>query len=817
MKKRLKISIFILFITSIIIPILPVITVKAQDDPIVYRISTASLIVDGDWDPIVTDGYNILMGSYFYNAHEYLCGGYADYWGGTKGVIKEDEWYPILATSWETTFRPDNETNFHPLGAFNNTGGRLAIEFTLRENVTFHDGSTWNATVAKWNIDRAYLITGNLTGNANGVNDQRNGGTWWNEVVQTKDYWTESWNLTEYDAVDTLIYAGSPIVYPNVSHYAYYYLSDPDGPNPIIANNSNPYGGWDDNVKNFIHYSPYDQFPLVRWVEITEDLPSGGKIKVHWNSWNSYGMEGMWIPQISMQAYAAFNETGIYGYENGDDMIGTGPFKYVEHDEILDRGHMLKNENYWNKTALEADGWYDVDRYEVVQFPAGDIGKDARNIALTTHAVDYAYDSMTMPVDYDAIMANPNINYYEDYVSEYMTQITLNSINETWWSGGEMPLPWPPWTYNFSAVDINTWYAVAGISAEPAANGIPRDLRKALNYAFDYDTVINVGLNGRAVRAGGVTGVSNIFYNSSVPLADYDLEYARDVLLAQNGSDPYSLTQGWWPINFTQLLEARGLTDTTDSTNNNDVWQNIGKTNPIFKINFYWDEPHDDLKDAFELACWNLGCAISDDDGTSNRAPTGTILWDHAIGTYWKANLDGVHSIWSAQAWVMDYHMPMTIPEGWIHANYGDPSRGSWRDPFVQWPSETWPTWNFGFNYDSEIDYWLAVMYQSAPARKLETISKIANKEQNELYPFIWAYQTKGGEALWNNWDTFWVLDRDNRPAGFWGGISPHFLSYTPGTSYPLIPGVPLLITLTVSAASMLGIIYTLIKKKKFR
>ena len=35
-------------------------------------------------------------------------------------------------------------------------GGIHVMNITLRENVKFHDGSEWNATVAKWNIDRTW-------------------------------------------------------------------------------------------------------------------------------------------------------------------------------------------------------------------------------------------------------------------------------------------------------------------------------------------------------------------------------------------------------------------------------------------------------------------------------------------------------------------------------------------------------------------------------------------------------------------------------------------------------------------------------------
>ena len=764
----------------------------------------------------------------FAGAAEYPCSGYADYWGGLKGKTKEEEWWPMLCTSWDTVYRPE-ENNSHPLGAFLNTGGRESILFTLREGVRFHDGSMWNASVMKWNIDRLYLISGNITGNANGIYDQRNEGTYWNEVGQTKEYWSANWNLSEYDATD-MGGEGAP---PDLNNFTHYYIGDPANPANKLTN-PYPYGGWDPVVDNHILYTPYDEFPLIRWVEIVDagdPVHGGGQVRVHWNSYNTYGMEGgCWTRMISMQAYQDYTETGFYGYNTGNDMIGTGPFKFVSHDEINDLGIMVKNEDWWNNTANEAAGWGDVDKIEIVQFPSGELGTDSMNIALLDHAIDYAVDDGTFnPLDTNTIKGNPNINYYPGYTSEYLTQITLNSINETWWSGGihnEKSVVNPFFLgWDFTWVDINAWYDQC--SASPAANGIPRPLRKALSYAFDYDTLIHTDLNDQVVRGGGFTGASSIYYNASVPKAIYDLEFARNVLL-NTESDPYSMTDAQYPANadahnYSKQLGLRGLTDPTDSVSNNAVWQAVGKGgNPLFTINFYYDDHHNDLADQFELACNQLGGTIVQD--ADNKAPAGTRLWDHCIGTYWTDNFDGVHSIWSAQAWVMDYNYPLTIPEGWFHANYGDPDRGTWRDISYNYDitpigSGFWPTWNFGFSYDTEIDYLLAVMYQSDPARKVETISEIADKEMNELYPMIWAYEGIIAECLWGEWETFFTPDRDSTLSpGFWGGVSAQFLRYNPeAEEFPLIPSAPLIVTLAVSAVSIIGIVYTLMRKKRLR
>jgi len=819
MRKFSKTVAFFLLITSIIIPIIPAVSAPVPAAPVIYRLGHSALIVSGNWDPAVSDGYNVLSLYMAPMAGEYPCAGYADYWAGTKGKVKEEEWWPMLCTEWETVFRPE-EPNNHPLGSFNNTGGRESILFTLREGVHFTDGSLWNASVMKWNIDRLYIISGNITGNANGIYDQRNQGTYWMEVSQTEDYWSEHWNLSVYDAPGY----GDEFNPPDINNFSYYYIGDPSNPANKLQN-PYPYGGWDPIASNHILYTPYDSFPMIRWVEIVDagdPVLGGGQVRVHWNSYNTYGMEGgCWTRMWSMQAYQDYYETGFYGYNTGMDLIGTGPYKFVSHDEINDLGVMVKNEDWWNNTANEAAGGGDVEKIEYVQFPSGELGTDAMNIALLNHEIDYATDDGTFnPLDTDTIKANPNINYYPGYTSEYLTQITLNSINETWRCGGILSnysAPNAPylWGLNYSWVN---WYS-------PGTDGIPRPLRKALSYAFDYDTLIHTDLDDKVVRGGGMTGSSNVFYNESVPKAVYDLEFARNVLL-NTESDPYSMSDLMYPANadahnYSKQLALRGLTDPTDSPANNLVWQSVGEGgDPLFRINFYWDDHHQDLADKFELACNNLGGAIVQD--ADNKAPAGTRLWDHCVSSYWSKTFDGVHSIYSAQAWPMDYNYPLTIPEGWFHSNYGDPDRGSWRTGYypVGASPAYWSTWNFGFSYNSEVDYLIAVMYNSDPLRKIETISKIADIEMNEMYSMIWCYEGLIGMCLWSEWEPIYrTPDRDDTLSpGFWGGVDIQFLNYNPGEEeFPLIPGAPLTITLAVAGLSIIGIVYSLMRKKRIQ
>lgn len=794
MKKIAKNLTFFLLLTSIIIPIFPAITVAQDDDEVIFRVSASAL--PGDWDPAISDGYNVIYGSYMFSAMEYPCGGNANFSGGVY-IPLVDEWKPIIVTNWTMEHWPSEENSL----GFNNTGGNMAMTLTLREGVKFHDGSDWNATAMKWNIDRRYIITGNLTGNG----DKRNEPTYWAETDIMKQYWTTSWNLSEYDA-DGISYG--------VDDYSYYYIDDPALGESSKVKNPNPFGGLD-GTGNPINYAPYDRYPLIRWVEIVEDKQSGGTVRVHYNSWNSYGMEGgLYGTMMSYHAYHKnYTDRGIYGYENGvkdpknptivDHMIGTGPYIYVEHDQTGSPpgGYMIKNENYWNKTALEAEGWFDVDKREVVNFPTGGLGQDAQNTALLTYAIDYCYDSMYMPINYDAVMADPKINYYDDYPSEYLTQVTLNCINETWWTGE------PAAAFGYVGGGMPSWYP--NEKGDPWAQGIPRALREAMSYAFDYDKMINTRLKGRAVRCGGLAGVANIYYNESIPLPDFNLTKARNILLTTE-DDPYTFTYTQNIYNFSKLCADRSLTASSSDA----AWQNVANTNPIFELKFFWDDAHTSLRDQLKESCALIGVGFWDE--AAGPSKVSTIIWD-TVRDYWNVNFDGTHSIWSASSWVMDYNIPATIPEGWIDANYADPNHGTWRAP-TYYVTDYWPTWNFGFAYDAEVDDWIDRMYMSHPSEKIKWISKICEKEQTEIFPMLYTYQAKGGECLLASWETFWVLDRDDRPAGYWGGISTHFLRYIGfEDDYALIPAAPLLVTLTVSAISMLGIIYAIIRKRNLR
>ncbi|MFX1456844.1 MAG: ABC transporter substrate-binding protein [Promethearchaeota archaeon] len=646
---------------------------------------------EGNWDPAISTGGNRIY-DYGWNTLEKIVSGNANFTAGTSGDLVWEEWKPILCTDWVVEYWPEE---INSLG-FKNRDGIKAIDFTLRENVKFHDGSDWNATVMKWNIDRLFMISGNLTGNG----DLTRMTDFWFDAQYWEDYITPSHNFSSY-----------------IGHNSYY------------------------NGLNTSQPQLVGQVPIVKQVLILENKTSGGQVRVEWNSWNQGGLEAIWVNMISMHTYKDYYDKAIYGWDNDDPfypdhLIGTGAYKYLAHDETIGRGTLGKFANYWNKSALEGEGWYNIDYIDFIHYD----DKITRNAALYNHSVDFAYDDFWNPIDYDYVIADPQLQYLETGVSEHLTQITLNCINETWWA-------WPgydAWRKGFYS-DTET------------SGGIPRALRKAMNYAFDYDAYINGTLNGRAVRTGGLVGIDNIYYNSSAPIPDFNLTHAREILLtteADISGEVYTVmgaANGYSPdpdlYNFSKMCADRGLTASSLDVE----WQTVAITAPIFTLNFFWDDAHEGLKNVLQSSLRNIGIALVDKTGATNKVNNS--IWYDCVNRYWYKTFDGTHSTWSANAWPLDYYYPRYYPGGYVNVNYQDNEEGRWRTQGGAGLQIWWPGWNFAFCYNEEVDFWLEQMFYSNHSRKLECISNISKIVQNQLYPVISISQYKNGWVNWEEWE----------------------------------------------------------------
>lgn len=734
MRKNSKFLVFLLVVSSLVIPFTPTLAAPVQPaQETVDRLRYSMMTVAGDWDPAITPGYFLTTSTYLPNCMQTLTISDGNWDVVLKEIIaglrpEEDRWktwYPVLATNWTVEYWPEE---INTLG-FLNKGGVRSLNYTLRENVTFTDGSAWNATVMKWNLDRLFIITSN----ASGKGDLRNKDNYWAKIKDVDQY-----------------YADNPTPGPktfNVTSRGY---------------SETTMGWYHDGVTNWTAQTDtlIGSFPFLQSVIILDDQPSGGKVQVNYNIWNSYVTHAIGLlGYMSMEYYKDYYDTGIYGWTSSDTpsehMIGTGPYIYQnDHDNTAGSGGTLaKNYNYWNRTAMEDAGWFDAEYVDVLSWPVG-LGEASRNTAMLGHATDFGLDLFQWPLDYDSMVAEPDIIYYTfpDPI-DYMTSLTMNAINDTWMSWGgawDVRNPTigggPGVEFNYATM-IDASFPVSGISNVP--DGLPRDLRKAMSFAFEYDTYINTVLDGRGVRSGGLVGVENVYYNSSLDIAYYNVTYAREVLLnsvpdiipavpfVTGGSGTYT--------NFSQLCIDAGLDENSTDLD----WATVaGGSSPLWELNLYYDDFFTPMRNILITSLAKIGVAVSTDPDNY----IATYMWD-PVSHYW----DGTFPVFSAQAWPLDWNMPSTIPEGWIEANNFDPNRGSWRvnpwapvaDPGFDW----FPWFNLHFNYDTDIDYWLDRMWMDDTVGKAGWISKICDKYQNEMYAMISISQHQTGLVYWNDWE----------------------------------------------------------------
>lgn len=449
---------------------------------------------------------------------------------------------------------------------FINSGGISAIEIDLREGVTFHDGSQWNASACKFNFDRYYIITGNLTGTITSA-----------DTVLTADgypkvddhlmYFTENWNLSD---VVTPQYYGKD----NNADLSYTTVGDTG-----IAQNRFP------NLNKTLVVTP-------------GGVNGGGRVRFEFNMWYT-GLAAIdYFPMISMETYQDYIDTPIYGfgdapgfiqdYEGTGDgfrhFVCTGPYEYVSMDNIVANQIVMKKyENWWNATAMEANGYNIIDNLIVQMFTSTGLALEQ---AITTSCLagdlDFAWDQTWGPLDRDPFIDNPNWGY---------TQTNLgNGI-------GELCFNW--------------------LTTTPS-------LRKAFCYAFDYDAMINNALKGYAERTPYIIENNDQYYNGDIPHPYHNLTIARQTLL----DDP----------TYGPALTAAGLTAGTDA-NQNFLWRVFADTtdNDNFTFNYFYDITSQRFTDVFIDSIKDIGFSIN---SSSNWALTGTLstfiafwygMWDDGL------------------------------------------------------------------------------------------------------------------------------------------------------------------------------------------
>ena len=191
---------------------------------------------------------------------------------------------------------------------------------------------------------------------------------------------------------------------------------------------------------------------------------------------------------ISQEAYGPWFNKSIDGYGDVPDaydgtpfpghMIGTGPYEFESVDFLVEsRAHSTKFMNYWNRTALEADGVFSVtDLY--ARFFADYTG---RGNALLATDIDLVNHMLQDPAPVADVKTSPYLDYIPTVPDASVNVIffqTTEGINEPVAQlGGQSVADWFP-TSDLAA----SW----GETGTELPGGLNKTVRRAISYAYDY-------------------------------------------------------------------------------------------------------------------------------------------------------------------------------------------------------------------------------------------------------------------------------------------------------------------------------------------
>ncbi|MFX1275737.1 MAG: ABC transporter substrate-binding protein [Promethearchaeota archaeon] len=777
MKKNTNMLIITLLLASFFLPTIQLtMPIAAQE---LLEIPTFTVGTAGPQSTIEhwsMEAYDASYGDYYlYNALEPL---YLWPYNAENGSL--DNLIPVIAKNWTIHNRPIE----HTAKGFMAYEGIDYMDITLRENVKFHDGSDWNATVCKWNIDRTFVILGDIN---NALPDYPESSItvtrpiYWMKIDEWDDYATNSWNVSKL----------TPGVYANYPQSMDKYYNGSQG-------------------------ALYARFPRFQNVTILDDKQSGGTVRVYFNDWGSGPNYLANFEFISMQAYKDYFEVPILGYGNNPSfpqgnpsvfpghLIGTGPYIFESHDDVTGLGKMHRNDNWWNASAQQAEGWHMLQEVAIQAFPHGQSGYQTRTNALISGDIDYATDREWEPIEYSTITTAVGANYVDMGIESYGETIVLNCIDETYlkyWSDINYDL-----TYYIIPRGYGNETSFIGTAKSIEANGINRAFRKALSYAFDYNTYIDVTKAGRVVRSGGLLGKSNEYYDPTTPLAYFDVTKAREALL----NDTF-----WEPI-----CNAHSLYDTDDD------WEGVAASvTPIYTMEYHWDQAHEDAKDALEEALTRIGCKIDAvEDEPNTYGALFKPLTDPAA-TYPIFSNDGFaispfHARFNDLGYIQAYlQSPGVVERSPINSS-GYPVISDYPysgypvvpyPHYIPTPLTTWPytgSANMGFNYNETCDDLIFNIWFANETEEINLYKELTEWIQDFQYPVIYISNGKTGYAVRNEWEVKW--------SSSFFTFTFNFVKYMGPQVPPAFPWeIIVIIVIAVSLLSFVGVVYTNRRRKR--
>ena len=186
--------------------------------------------------------------------------------------------------------------------------------------------------------------------------------------------------------------------------------------------------------------------------------------------------------------------------------IGTGPYIYAAYDPTTFTNILQKNENYWNKQALEDEGLFQIEFYYVQYIQ----GSDAAIAALKAGTVDILDSQYHLETKLDSIQAP-----WGDYVSYEafgVQQLTPNNQHPIFGTGVDTPL---------------------GKQDPARAAEAARYVRQAMSHLIPRQQIIDSLLAGYGTP-GVTVPITSITagYDSSIEPYTYDVQLAKSLLAA---------------------------------------------------------------------------------------------------------------------------------------------------------------------------------------------------------------------------------------------------------------------------------------------
>jgi ABC-type transport system substrate-binding protein len=199
--------------------------------------------------------------------------------------------------------------------------------------------------------------------------------------------------------------------------------------------------------------------------------------------------------------------TGIGTYTaNGQTFsgpVGCGPYKFVSYDPTTAVVTLEKFDGYWNKTGLESQGLFSVQRYYVRYI----VEKDSAIAAMKNGEVQMLDAQYMLGRDYAA----GNLNFATSYIlrGSGIQQLGYNMRDPIWGTGVDTPL---------------------GKSDPSRAAEAARDVRTAFDYLIPRDLIITNLLSGFGTPAAVHVNPVSPYINPACTARPYDPTMAKQYL-----------------------------------------------------------------------------------------------------------------------------------------------------------------------------------------------------------------------------------------------------------------------------------------------